>query len=402
MTYDIAIVGGGLSGCFAAFHLAKAGLKVVVIEEHPFAGEPRFCTGIIGKEAFDRFDLPTAPIQNTYSSAVFYSPFGNHLRVSKSEPQAFIVNRAKFDQELAQNAMSAGAEFYYSNRCIHFESQPDRIFLTIQGENGLERKVNARMAILSTGTYYGLHPKVGRVRPNQFLDTAQVEVEANDIREVEVYFGAEIAPGSFAWASPLSPGRARIGISTYKNAHYHLTRFLESDYFKERIPEQILEIKRKVIPISPIKSTHGHRFLIIGDAAGQVKPTTGGGIYYGLLSAYLASQNIIEAFQKDCFEESHFSLYQKEWKKEIGKELRIGLITRKLLRYITDHQIDSLIRFLQQEESLAIIQKYADFDWHHNIILALSREPFFWLHLSRHILGMKTEVILPRQRTKTL
>jgi digeranylgeranylglycerophospholipid reductase len=400
--HDVVIIGGGLSGCFSAIQLARAGLKVLVIEEHQRTGDPRYCTGIIGKEAFDRFDLPLSPIQKSYSSAIFYSPLGSYVRVSKNLPQAYIVNRAEFDNELAQTALFDGVQFYYSTRCIDFESNPYSITLTIQERSGLRRKIKGKTVILSSGTYYGLHPKVEISRPAQYLNTAQVEVDANGISEVEVHFGRKFAPGSFAWACPLPHGRARIGLSTYKNAQSYLTQFLTSDTFRGRLPKQLFQIKRKVIPIQPLKRTYGHRFLIIGDAAGQVKPTTGGGIYYGLLSASLASQNIIEAFNKDCFEESHFAQYQVNWKNEIGKELRIGSITRKLLRYITDHQIDSLIRFLQRKESRDLIQKYADFDWHQNIILALSKEPSFWFHLSKHLLGIEVEVVTPRNSVKKL
>jgi geranylgeranyl reductase family protein len=401
MMYDIVIVGGGLSGCFSAYHLAKTGLKVLVIEEHSVTGDPRYCTGIIGKEAFNRFDLPTRSIKNRFYSAVFHSPFGNSVKISKIEPQAYIVDRGEFDRQLAQNAVEAGAQFHYSSRCIQFETQSDRVKLTLQRENGAEQ-IEARVGILSTGTFYGIHPGIGIDRPKQFLDTAQVEVDTHGISEVEVYFGRNIAPGSFAWASPLTPGRARIGVSAYKHADDYLIRFLASDNISGRMPIQKLEIKRKVIPIHSLKKTYGHRFLITGDAAGQVKPTTGGGIYYGLLSAWLASQNIIQAFQNDRFDEAHFQLYQEAWKKEIGKELRIGSITRKLLRHITDAQIDSLIRFLQQEEALSLIEKYADFDWHHNIILALAREPLLWLYFSKKIFARKEATTASRQPVKNL
>ncbi|MHB8481634.1 MAG: geranylgeranyl reductase family protein [Nitrospiria bacterium] len=390
--YDVAVVGGGLSGCFAAFHLAQGGLKVLVIEEHQVSGEPRYCTGIIGKEAFDRFNLPTLPVQNSFSSATLFSPFGTSVRISKPEPQAYIVNRAKFDQQLSQNALYAGAQFRYSTRCVRFETLHDRIKLTLQTGKTREN-VESRVAILSTGTYYGLHSQMKILRPKQFLDTAQVEIDASGISEVEVYFGNKVAPGSFAWATPLTPGRARIGVSTYKNASLFLNRFLASPYFLGRIPDQRLEIKRKVIPVSNLKRTYGHRYLVIGDAAGQVKPTTGGGIYYALLSARLASHNILKAFEQDLFLESHFKRYQDEWQDKIGSELRIGSITRKILGYLSDSQIDSLVKLLQKKEISSLIEKHANFDWHQPIILALSKNPLLLLHISKRIFSRKKEVL---------
>ena len=397
--HDVVVIGGGLSGCFCASHLARAGLKVLVVEEHPRTGDPRYCTGIIGKEAFDRFELPAAPIQETYTSAIFYSPLGSYVRVSQDTPQAFIINRAEFDSELALSALNAGAQFFYSTRCTGFENEGDRLRVTLQEKSGGRKSVTTKTVVLSSGTFYGLHKGLGINRPSQFLDTAQAEVDARGIFEVEVHFGKSVAPGSFAWASPLPHGRARIGLSTYRNAKFHLDRFLTSDTFKNRLPKQPFHIKRKVIPIQPLKKSYGNRFLIIGDAAGQVKPTTGGGIYYALLSAHLASETLIEGFKNNRLDERQMRQYQDKWEREIGRELKIGSITRRLLRHISDNQIDSLIRFFQRKESKVLIDKYANFDWHHNIILAMSKDPAFWLHLSRHILKLKVEVITPKPRT---
>ena len=387
--HDVAIIGGGLSGSFSALNLARQGLKVVVLEEHALSGEPRYCTGIIGQEAFTRFKLPLLPIQNSFSSAILHSPLGATVRLTHTEPQAFVINRALFDWALAERASSVGAEYRFNTKCVALEPASGRVVLTVQ--NGLKKeKIYAHTAILAAGTWYGLHTPLGLSRPKRLLDTAQVEVNADRISEVEVYFGRKVAPGSFGWAVPLEPGRARIGVSTYKNAGYYLVKLLESKAFLERIPGgQPMEIKRKVIPISPIKKTFGPRFLITGDSAGQVKPTTGGGIYYALLSAHLASENIISAFKTGDFSETHFSRYQAAWQKEIGMELRIGNIARKILSVLPDSKIDSLVRTLKDEDIMALIQKNANFDWHQKIITGLAAHPRVLFQLSQNLFSIR-------------
>ncbi|HXN05659.1 MAG TPA: NAD(P)/FAD-dependent oxidoreductase [Nitrospiria bacterium] len=384
---DVIIIGGGLSGSFTAFLLSQFGLKVTVLEEHPETGSPRFCTGIVGTEAFKRFSLPTVPIQNSYSSAIFHSPYGNSVRISHPGIQAVVVDRTKFDQELSEMAIRAGASYRYQTRGIALSTGPGGVEIVIEREKKRET-LTAKTAVLATGTWYGLHTRLGLSRPKQHLDTAQVEVDIADLDDVELFFGRDIAPGSFGWAAPLSPGRARIGVSAYRNAGFYLEGLLQSRFLAGRIgPVDPKSIRRKVIPVAPMKRSYGNRYLVVGDAAGQVKPTTGGGIYYGLLSAELAAHNLNDAFMSGDFSEQHFSRYHQAWQDNIGTELRTGRIARAILAAIPDSMIDSLIQTMSEEDVLALIQKEARFDWHHNIFLTLIRHPKIFYQFSKRILS---------------
>src|SRR5437016_1569094 len=108
---DVAVVGAGPVGSFAAYRLARSGLRVVLLEEHLRAGEPRHCTGVLGREAFDQFpELPRSSVQSELRAAWIVSPSGDRVRTVWFEGLACVINRAAFDQDLAEMAVRAGAE----------------------------------------------------------------------------------------------------------------------------------------------------------------------------------------------------------------------------------------------------------------------------------------------------
>lgn len=130
--YDVIIIGAGPAGCWSALSLARAGFRVAVIEEHPIVGRPRHCTGIIGREAFDRFPLPMKTIQHHLFSARLFSPLGSMVRVAKETPQAYVVDRAEFDLALAQQAVAAGAKFYLGLRCVRLNTTDTNLEATLR------------------------------------------------------------------------------------------------------------------------------------------------------------------------------------------------------------------------------------------------------------------------------
>ncbi len=375
MSYDVVVVGGGLTGNHAAYRLALSGLKVAVLEEHPTVGRPWFCTGIVGSQGFDQLDFPTTFVQQELSSASFYSPSGQRLRVARRDTQAYVLNRSAFDAYLSEIAVKAGAELLCSTRCTGIELHEDRVEVRATQEDRRYR-FKAKVCILAAGVHYAFHDRLGLGRPPGFLDSAQVEVEGEGFEEVEVYLGQEISPTSFAWAVPIGPRRVRIGVTSRTNGVFYLRRLLGLPRIQERLGESDPQITRRVIPLGPVKKSYAHRLVVVGDAAGQVKPTTGGGIYYGLLCSGIASDVIRSAFEHGSFGETHLRDYERRWKEKIGLELNVGLTARRFLSRSTDRQIDALFEFGRQDTVLGLIKRYADFDWHRRLILAFARTRF--------------------------
>jgi digeranylgeranylglycerophospholipid reductase len=376
--YDVLIIGAGPAGCWSALRLARAGLRVAVIEEHLVIGRPRHCTGIIGREAFERFPLPTEAIQQRLASARFFSPQGDMVRVARKEPQAYVVDRAEFDLALARQAEKAGSKFYLGRRCVRLSTAEARLEATMQ-RDGRTETLQAPVGLLAAGCHYRLHSQVGLEPPSSFLDSTQAELEAEGFSEVEVYFGQTIAPRSFAWTVPVGPGRVRIGVTADSTSLAAFYRLLHHPSLHGRVRvTHPPSIRKRAIPIGIVARSYADRVLAVGDAAGQVKPTTGGGIYYSILCADLAANTLLRAFSVGDFSKRVLGSYQQAWRGAIGRDIRLGLFIRGQLSRCSDHQIVSLIRLCREPRVLELIHQEAVFDWHYGLILEFLKLPAFW------------------------
>jgi flavin-dependent dehydrogenase len=198
------------------------------------------------------------------------------------------------------------------------------------------------------------------------------------IEDVEVYFGKHVAPGSFAWIVPTNGRSVRIGLIVRNNPSEYLKRFLQHPSISDRLVQNDFKIQCSPIPLGRIPKSYAQRLLIVGEAAGQVKTTTGGGIYFGLLCSEIATNTIYRAFQTNDYSERLFRQYEIAWRKKIDIELKTGLILRRIFSTFSDHRIDYLIDFARRDGVLPFIKK-SDFDWHRDLIS----------YLLRHILKRK-------------
>ena len=133
--------------------------------------------------------------------------------------------------------------------------------------------------------------------------------------------------------------------------------------------------RQKILPLAPIKRTYGHRALVLGDAAGIVKPTTGGGIYYSLLSAELAAETLVEKLATDELQRDALAAYEKAWRKRLGSELRWQLILRRIAQRLSDADIDQLFDLAHSDGIMPLIRRTASFNSHREFIVALLKHP---------------------------
>ncbi len=375
--YDVVIIGAGPIGIYTSIKLVQNGLRTLVLEEDAQIGKPRFCTGLISREAFDRFDLPREAIENEVNSASIFSPLGSKVNLKNRTIQVYVTDRAIFDQGLYRQAKGIGVEFVLNCHCLGLEIHDDYVRERIIFD-GTETTIKSDVAILSTGIKYNLHRSVGFSPPANFLDCSQTQVLGESDGNIEILLGNSIAPHSFAWIVPLKDKKLRIGISTRKNSPSFLKSFLKYLQLKGRINQESFDIVRRPIPLEPIKHTYTSRILVVGDAAGQVKPTTGGGIYFGLLCADLAAKTIIDAFKKKDFSKNLLRHYEINWKKKIAFDMTMSIYFRKLIAHFNDEQIEELVKFCSQESIQRLIEKYADFNHHGRFIQELIKIPAFW------------------------
>ncbi len=392
--HDVVVVGAGPAGSQAAASLAERGYGVLVLEEHLQIGVPTNCSGLIGAEAFERFELPRASVIRGFDSATFCSPKGNTATVGAGRIMAYVVRRCEFDQTMAQRAVSRGAEYLLGARCVGLEHHGDRVKLSVvkrePGGGEAPMGYNARAVVLATGVRYGLIQDLGLQRPSRFLQAAQVEVEMDGLDGVEVYLGREVAPGSFAWAIPAGE-LARIGVCNGAQAIPYLRHFLRHPSIAPRLRHDKLHIKSKAIPVSNVSRSFLDRILLVGDSAGQVKVTTGGGISYGILCGDLAAATLDRALRRGDLSEQSLAEYERRWRQEIGVELRVGAFFRRLGGMLSDEQIDRLICAYHDSDLPDLVKQRADFERHRKFILALCRSHIFyhfvWDVLRRRTIG---------------
>ena len=364
--YDVVVVGAGPAGNMCASLTAKAGLSTLVLEEHAASGLFVNCTGIIGAEAFPKMNLPTEQILSSLQAVTFYAPSGESFRYDPGHPLAHIVSRRNFDQALARLAQAHGASYRceYHARLIRADSYS----VEIRQQEEDPEPIQARVAVLATGFGSNLPMQVGLHGPRNIVYGAQAEVEMEDLKDVEIYLGRSIAPEAFAWVVPLQPGRARVGLIASKEAPRHFENLLKHPPIQKRIKTPQPKMLLSPIPIEPIERSFTDRVLVVGEAAGQVKTTTQGGIDYGMLCATFAAETIQDAAKKDDFSGRRLGRYERTWTQTIGQELKAGLSLRELFSQLNDEQINAMVELGTRDDILSLVKRLAQFDWHRNLI----------------------------------
>lgn len=372
--YDVIIVGAGPAGSYIAYELSSLGHDVAVFEEKSASRLNVCCTGIISTECFQSLDLGTDVILTEVNSAKFFSPSGKCISLQTKNVQAYVVNRLLLDKTLVSKAQSRGAQYFFSSPVIDIIPGKDNI----QAEtlcSGARKIFSARAVVLANGFKPKLPWKLGLGKIKSFLVGAQAEIEAKNVDELEVYFSQGIAPGAFAWLVPTSLNKAYVGLLATSQAKLHLQKFLNNPICQGRITSREVEIEQKAIPVGTLARSFGDRVLVIGDAAGQVKPTTGGGIYFGHLGARIAAEVLHEALSSDNLTAGQLARYQKQWKSKMGKELSRGYWARWAYTKLSDRQIEGIFNALDSSgmaESLLNSSNFS-FDWHSRLILAVLR-----------------------------
>jgi digeranylgeranylglycerophospholipid reductase len=361
--YDAIVIGGGPAGSRVAARLAEQGHRILILERKKTLGN-KCCTGIIGRECVEAFNIDEKVILNKVNSATLFSPSGNRLYVHRDEIQACILDRGAFDISMAERAQRAGAEYRFNSSVTSVKIEPDRADVTITQE-GKENTIPARTVIAACGFVPGLIRTLGMGSFSDYTLGAQAEVKTSGLDEVEVYFG-DMAPDSFAWLVPITPLLARAGLLTRKKAGDCLKQWLEQLKTQGKIHSADVTIRHGVIPLKPPAHTYGERIIAVGDAAGQVKPTSGGGIYYGLLCADIAADTLHRALADDDLSAKRLSQYETAWQQKIGKEIKSGYRNRKLFERLSNGQIDGLFKIAKACDIEEAITKAngISFDWH--------------------------------------
>jgi geranylgeranyl reductase family protein len=375
--HDVAIIGGGPAGLTTARALAAAGHDVVVFEEHPQIGVPVHCTGVLGAEAFDEFDIPADAILGTAQIATFVAADGSSVAVDAERAKAVVVDRAVFDRALAAASRAVGAELRTGSRVRTITIGSGGVTIGVEGAEA----IHARACVLACGANYRFNRQLGLGVPRSFVQSAQLEQSLNGPEGVEVHLGRAVAPAGFAWLVPFQrEGRphTRLGLMCESRALARFREFATRIRTRFGVPtEGWPEPRLKILPLGPVARTYGPRLLAVGDAAGLVKPTTGGGIYYSLISGQIAAETLDEALRADDLRETRLRRYETGWRERLGADIRIGLAFRTLASRMNDRSIDAVVELARVDGIIPLLRQTADFNWHRQSALALLRHAQF-------------------------
>ena len=366
-------VGAGVAGCEAALEASKKNARVLVLEEHPQVGLPSHCSGVVSLKGLDLLGLEahSSFSQKLIHGARFFPPHGESIEVRKKGPVALILNRMKLDQFLAKQAVAAGAELRAKTRASKFERTTDGDLLTL----GDGSKVHTKIVIDASGAGSRLPEQAGLQSPDWAQILPGLQYELVDMKEqgdlVELFFGSKRAPGFFAWSIPTGKNSARVGLASKKG---NVKRFLD-DLVKEQWPKASVDATKSgsVLVAGPISRCWSTGFIVVGDAAGQVKQTTGGGIviggYCGKLAGIAAASASVHNGEES---EGFLRNYDSQWREKFGSDLRKMGLARKLFASLSDETLDRLFTVLR--DNVGEIEEEGDMDFQGKIITRMLKK----------------------------
>ena len=372
---DVIVVGAGPAGNNTAYRLASLGYGVTVVDWRTSVGD-KLCTGIVGRECVQRYPVDRSLVYRDVQSATGITPAGENMSFSRPVAQAHVLDRAAYVASFGEMARRAGATYLLGHRVAEVSVARDHASVRLNGDNE-GRILKARAVVLACGFGSKLASQAGFGKVRDHVVGVQAEVMAPQVRQVHVYFGRGVAPGFFAWVVPTHEGLALVGLLSRHNPGVLLEKLLLKLELEGRVHSVVKGPTSWGIPLRPPGKTFGDRILAVGDAAGQVKPTTGGGIYYALRASEIAAETLHGALFRDQLSQAGLAEYERGWKALLSQELEVGYFARRLFESLNDSQVGSLLRAVAGNGADPELMGAQDvsFDWHSRAIVMAVKHP---------------------------
>jgi geranylgeranyl reductase family protein len=388
--YDVIVSGAGPIGGYVSKKISEKNYSVAVLEKNNQIGKYLNCAGLVTERVLKITKISLKLIQNNIYGANIHSPSNDVLKIGGDRIHAIVIDRINFDKEIIKQAEKKQVDIFLRNRLYFVKKNKNKLIIKTSENKEYECKI----LIGSDGPFSKTRKLFNLPSPKEFLRGIGAEVSnvSIDPNFVEIFVGKNIAPGFFAWIIPINEAgtEARIGLCIDKNAinppMFYFKKFLKSKNTQNFLKN--VKIKRNitgVIPLGPLKKTFTDNVLLVGDAAAQVKPTSGGGLYSGLLSADYCANIVGFSLEKNNFSSNFFKKYHKLWYKDIGKELNRGMTFRMIFKKLSDEEFDKYICRFKDPKIVDIVNKFGDIDYPSKLITPLIKKNPAILKIAKNI-----------------
>jgi len=351
--YDLTIIGGGPAGCRLAMLLAKD-RRVMVVEEHGSAGRPLQCAGLVSPRTVDGVTKKSVLLE--IRDFTLHSPGGGRIELHSKEVGGVVIDRSLFDLSLAEKAADLGAEFLFSTKAGEVNVKDGSVIVPCKSERR-QRDVESSLLVGADGPRSVVRGAVTRERFKMLYKGAQLEgtLPSGGDGAVEMWIGNRVAPGFFAWKIPAGDA-VRIGLCT--NADDPPMSLLKS-FAKKYFPElKVTDKQSGLIPVGPIGRLAKGRLALLGDAGGQTKPITGGGVFLGKRAAEMLAETVAE--EGAC--PHALSRYERLYSDELGSQISRAWLVRKVINRLSDKKLDRAVEILSEKPVLRILERDGDID----------------------------------------
>ncbi len=358
--YDAVVVGAGPAGSMAAFEIAKAGFRTLLLEKHERPGLPLCCAEGVAAGAMEELIGEVEPswVASKINRFMMVAPDGNSV-TAESERKGYILERPRFDLDLAHRAQKAGAKLVCNAIGKNLKQHKKR-FETIEIEypGGETETVRAGIFVAADGIESQLARQAGvpnRLGLKETLAALQYRLHGIDIDPhlIEFHFGHEIAPLGYIWIFPKSAASANVGICMGSNkrkdnsAEALLDRFI-TDRFGN--PEIVSRHCGLIPTFRGSRMLRKYNLLIVGDAARVIESLSGAGIALGMASGIFAGRAVVRFLSGAVTDMAGLDkLYPGEFLKTKKEEMVRYARMRRAFEHMSDRDFDCIIGALREQ-----------------------------------------------------
>jgi digeranylgeranylglycerophospholipid reductase len=352
MKADVVVVGAGPAGLTAARAIARSGFTVALLEREQRLGV-KPCGEAVSKKTLDTAAVAPSNdfIVQEITCASVYAPNGRHIDLEEDSGAGYILNKTRFLHRLADKAADAGATFHLNHPVVDVTRGTDGVTVTTRagdwqaplllGADGFASVVSRRLAFE--------RPGVRALIP--CLQYVMVNCRLEDPHVIAFYLGRQVAPLGYAWVFPTGPRQAHVGIGVRGSpAKPYLDQFIQ-DHPALFAQAAIIGVEAAPVTISgQLARIVDDHVMLVGEAAGQVIPLTGGGIHSSIAAGTMAGETAVEALEAEDLSRGRLQRYAARYDESWGKRIHDSYKALHVIERLSDTDLNALVDLLAPQD----------------------------------------------------